>query len=432
MVSKSSQKPPYYHRVIDEQLDLFCNGLPAVAIEGARGVGKTATASQRARTIHDLDDSDQRDIIAAHPRLILDSRPPVLIDEWQRVPDTWNVVRRAVDDGAEPGRFLLTGSTSVRDLPIHSGAGRINSLRMRPMALCERLDESPTVSLADLLTGAEPEINGQTGLDLADYVDEILRSGFPGIRRLPAELRQIQLDSYLTQVVDRDLPELGVGSRNPMALRRWLTAYAAATSTTASFEKIRAAAESDAGDKPSRKATAPYRDALERLWLLDPVPGWKPTRNRIARLTEPPKHHLADPALAARLLGETRDSLLAGKSASGFPTIRDGSLLGAFFESLVTLSVRVYAQASGARVGHLRSYAGENEIDLIVERDDGKVVAIEVKLARNAQGGQVRNLHWLRSKLAENLLEAVVITTGSTAYRRPDGIAVVPAALLGP
>ena len=175
----------------------------------------------------------------------------------------------------------------------------------------------------------------------------------------------------------------------------------------------------------------PYRDVLERLYVLDPLPGWKPTRNHIARLTEPPKHHLADPALATTLLGLTSQQLLAGdEPASAIP--RDGTFLGALFESLVTQSVRVYAQAAEASVGHLRTYAGEREIDLIVERGDGRVVAMEVKLHPVATDKDVTPSQLAaradRSRPARRRRRH----DRPEAYRRADGIAVVPAALLGP
>jgi uncharacterized protein len=168
------------------------------------------------------------------------------------------------------------------------------------------------------------------------------------------------------------------------------------------------------------------------LYVLDPLPGWKPTRNHIARLTEPPKHHLADPALATTLLGLDSGRLLAGDEP-GIALPRDGTFLGALFESLVTQSVRVYAQSAEARVGHLRTFAGEREIDLIVERGDGRVVAIEVKLRPVPSDRDLAHLKWLREQIGDDLLDAVVVTTGSEAYRRAaDGIVVVPAALLGP
>ena len=210
-----------------------------------------------------------------------------------------------------------------------------------------------------------------------------------------------------------------------------MTAYAAASSTAASFETIRDAATSGQGDKPAKSTTIPYREALERLWVLDPVEAWLPTSNRISRLSSPPKHQLADPALATRLLGIDAGALLEGRPA-GPAVPRDGTLLGALFESLVTLSVRTYAQASEATVKHLRTAGGKHEIDLIVERADGRVVAIEVKLTRDPGDEDFKHLRWLAERLGDDLLDAVIVTTGSDAYRRADGVAVVPAALLGP
>jgi predicted AAA+ superfamily ATPase len=185
------------------------------------------------------------------------------------------------------------------------------------------------------------------------------------------------------------------------------------------------------GRKLNRKAAGPYRSVLERLWILDPLPAWLPTRSHLTRLSAASKHQLADPALAARLLGAGAPALLDNEEL-GPPLPRDGTLLGALFESLLTLSVRVYAQHAEARVGHLRTYSGEHEVDLIVERRDGRMVAIEVKLKRTVGDGDLRHLKWLRGKIGDELLDSVVITTGESAYRRADGIAVVPAALLGP
>lgn len=219
--------------------------------------------------------------------------------------------------------------------------------------------------------------------------------------------------------------------RNPAGLRRWMTAYAAATATTTSFEKIRAAATGGDGEQLSKDAALPYRTILERLWILDPVPAWQPTRNHLSRLSAAPKQHLVDPALAARLLGATRGALLENQEL-GPPIPRDGTLLGALFESLVTLCVRVYAQNAEATVGHLRTFSGSREVDLIVEGPTKRVVAIEVKLKRTIREEDVRNLRWLREKIGDELLDALVISTGDAAYRRADGIGVVPAALLGP
>lgn len=422
----------YRRRVIDAELDELTAGLPAILLEGPKGIGKTATASARAGAVHALDDPAQRSIASADPTRMLAGTPPVLIDEWQFVPECWDLVRRSVDGGAPPGSFLLTGSASRNDLTTHSGAGRIVTVRMRPLALAERLDEPPTVSLAALLTGDRPPVSGTTTARLDTYVEEILASGFPGLRALSNRLLRAQLDGYLSRIADRDFAELGHAIRAPATLRRWMTAYAAASSTTASYEAIRDAATAGQSDKPAKTSTIAYRDVLERLWIVDPVEAWLPTRNRFAQLSPPPKHQLADPALAARLLGVDADALLSAAAPTRVAVPRDGTLLGNLFESLLTLSTRVYAQAAEASVFHLRTARGTHEVDLIVERPDGRVVAIEVKLTRTPTDGDVRHLTWLAEKLGDDLLDAVVITTGKEAYRRRDSIAVVPAALLGP
>jgi predicted AAA+ superfamily ATPase len=172
-------------------------------------------------------------------------------------------------------------------------------------------------------------------------------------------------------------------------------------------------------------------DTLTRLRILDEVPAWIPSHNHLNRLTQAPKHQLADPALAARLVGATRTSLLRGTGETFTPL--DGTYLGQLFESLATLSVKVFAARLPASVSHLRLDSGRREVDLILERDsDRAIVAFEVKLAGDVNYEDVKHLQWLRGELGEQVVDAVVLTTGPAAYRRPDGIAVVPLGLLGP
>lgn len=422
----------YLPRVVDAELDELLPALPALALEGAKGVGKTATARRRARTVHALDAPGALALYEADPRRLVVGEPPVLLDEWQRVPASWDLVRRAVDDDPSPGRFILTGSAQATAGATHSGAGRIVRLRMRPLTLAERGIGEPTVSLRDLLSGRQPLLEGATSVGLEQYAEEICRSGFPGIRSLSDRALRAQLDGYVERVIDRDIEEeVGRPVRAASALRRWMTAYGAATATTAAYDVIRDAATPGEGDKPAKATTQAYREALERLWVLDPVPAWLPTSSHLRRLGAAPRHHLADPALAARLLGVETDALLDA-STRGPLTPRDATLLGQLFESLLALDVRVYAQAAEARVGHLRTHGGEHEIDLIVERGDHRVLAIEVKLAHTIRDDDVRHLRWLKDQLGDEVLDTIVVTTGTDAYRRPDGIGVVPAALLGP
>ncbi|KGN37866.1 hypothetical protein N803_12460 [Knoellia subterranea KCTC 19937] len=290
------------------------------------------------------------------------------------------------------------------------------------MALHERGVGQPSVSLGRLVRGEESDVRGTTEMSVLDYFEAIERSGFPGINRQPRRLVRGHLETYLQRIIDRDLPDVGLAIRRPETLRRWLAAYAAASSTPTSYTRILDATTSGDGSQPAKTTTIAYRDHLTQLWLLDPVPGWSPARNPLARLQQAPKHQLADPALAARLLNLSAHTLMTGPGAP---------MAGPLFESLATLTVRVAAQAAEARVGHLRTRNGDHEVDLVVEGPDGQVVGIEVKLAANVSDADVRHLRWLRGQLGDDVVDLMVITTGTTAYRRSDGIAVVPLALLG-
>ncbi|MCT2248658.1 ATP-binding protein [Kocuria rhizophila] len=420
----------YTRRIVDLELDDLFGEVAALALDGPKAVGKTTTAEQRAAGLVKLDSKAVREPVVADPRIILRRPRPLLVDEWQKVPEVWDVVRRAVDEDAAGGQFLLTGSASPQDGTVqHSGAGRIGRLRMRPMTLTERGLVTPTVSLAAVLTGRDA-IQGESTMGLPEYVEEIVASGFPGMRGLSSRARGFQLDSYLRNAVKRDVPEQGLAVRRPEAMMAWLRAYASASSTTASYSQILDAATPVHSDKPARATAESYRQVLASLWLLDPVPAWTPTGSPMTRLGQAPKHHLADPALAARLLGLGADALLGGKGEPLRP--QAGSLLGTLFESLVTLCVRVAAQAAEADIAHLRTRNGDHEVDLVVVRPDGGVVGVEVKLAAAVSDSDGKHLRWLRDQLGSRFVDGLIITTGPTAYRLMDGIAVVPLALLGP
>jgi uncharacterized protein len=425
-------EPRYQRRILDDDLDELMPELAAIAIEGAKGVGKSATAARRSKTTLHLDESDDRQSLQAFPARFESDAPPILLDEWQRYPPSWDLVRRSVDVNSAGGRFLLTGSATPVEGPMHSGAGRIVRLRMRPLSLAERqLQPNEVVSLGDLLTGERNPLTGESPMTVEDYAGEILASGLPGLRGLGERARNMQLDGYLERIFDVEFADQGHRVRRPATLKGWLSAYAAATATTMKYNAILDAATPGLSDKPSRATTLVYRDVLERLWLLDSLPGWLPTWNQVVRLAQGPKHHLADPAFAARLLGVTYRGLLTNE-VQGVAQIRDGLLLGGLFESLVTLSVRVYAQRRSATVHHLRTANGDHEVDLIVEGEDRRVVAIETKLSASVEDHDVRHLHWLLKTGGSRIADAIVVTTGKYAYRRPDGIGVVPAALLAP
>jgi len=298
------------------------------------------------------------------------------------------------------------------------------------MTLEERGITTPTVSLSSLAIGDRTVKGDILNFGLQEYVQEIIASGFPGIRSLSERARRTMLDSYLANIVAKDFPEAGHQVRKPDSILAWLKAYAAATATTTSYEKIRNASNPSKGTIPVKKTTQNYIEVLQMLRILDEVPAWLPGSNFLSILGQAPKHHLADPALAARALGMTKERLLSGENGSIiYPGA--GQLLGALFESLATLCIRVYAQAMGAQLFHLRTKDTRHEVDLILLTPEGKIVGIEVKLSPTVTSEDVKHLLWLKENAKAEVIDLIVITTGGTAFRRTDEVAVIPLALLG-
>lgn len=445
MPSSLSAGRSYTPRILDGELDILLAGLGAVAIDGAKAVGKTATAIRRASRTVRLDEAAVAQVVRAAPEAALRPPFPVFFDEWQHVPAIWDAVRHLIDDDPTPGRVLLAGSAAppTKARPTHTGAGRIVTRRMRPLAISERLeaagfpaDSRATISVRALLTpGSRPALHGESLWTLTDYAREIVASGFPAIRTLSPVLRRAQLDGYVSHLITRDVQEANGAAANPATVQRWVQAYAAATATTTSLEKLRDVASAGDGGPPAKTTALRYRDALERLFIYDPVAAWKPGGTALSRLGEAPKIHLVDPGLSAHLLGIDEEALLDGASTplvNAVPAVRDGGLFGALFESLVALSMRTYAQAIDVEHRYVRTHGGEHEVDGLLVRRDQRCVAYEVKLAGTVTEDDVRHLRWLKERLGDQLLDAIVVHTGPAAYRRNDGIGVVPAALLVP
>ena len=409
---------------------------PAVAIEGVKGVGKTVSTKRIAATVFELDRPKDYDQVLNMPDILVAKPAPVLIDEWQRIPAVWDYVRRAVDDDVKPGSFLLTGSIACTDTNIHSGAGRIVRRRMYPLSLAERDIEKATVSITELLSSSEPfshAIYGKTDIGSKDYINEIAASGLPGLRKYSVENRKIALDSFFSNLLSHDFKQQGIRIRQPETLLRWLRAYASAVSTDAGYMEILDASTGGENNKPAAKTTIAYREALENLWLLDELSPWVDGENFFAGLKMSPKHYLADPAFAVYLLG-LDEKILAG--GSGWPSQAErfdekyGSLLGRLFESLIHLSLNTYANVNNARLFFVKTHKGDREVDFIIQKDS-KIIACEVKFSPSAGMSDGKHLKWLINKLGKDCRDAMIITAGGVAYRRADGIAVVPAALLG-
>ena len=422
----SSDIPRYADSTLFEILPY----LPAIMIDGAKGVGKTHTAKRFAQTVVQLDKKSERIALANDYDRLYRETPPILLDEWQYLPEVWDRVRRMVDDGISLGSIILTGSIQSKDPTLHSGAGRIVRMRMRPLSLAERIQQPPLITLKECLEGSIPEkIDGKSPFKYEDYMNEVVRSGFPFIYQTNEEVRTRHLNSYVDNIINREFTKQGVRVRQPGKLLNWMQAYAAATGTTTSYNKMLDAATAGEDDKPTKETTIAYREALRSLWLIDELPCWGEGENLFGRLKQTPKHYLADPALEARLLRLSAHDLITGIANTPHDP-EYGSIAGRLFESLCIMSLRTYAASLDADVEYLRTGNGTHEIDAIVQKDQS-IVAIEVKMAAYITDTDVRHLNWFEEKVGTRVKEKIILTTGDRAYRRPDRVLVVPAALFG-
>lgn len=432
----------YRSRIVDDRLGWLVDNSPAVMVRGARGVGKTTTALRHARSVVNLENDDTLAAVQADGELILAEEPPVLVDEWKRYPACMNVVKGVVDSDRSPGQFIFTGTPSHPRAPnIHTGAGRFTLLTMRPLTLTERSDVTPTVSLNDLALGQAADINASCALTQRDYASLLLASGLPHICEQPDDLRAAYIEGYLELLVERDIKDVVNGRAvrvPPGALVRWLRAYSEAIATDASFATLSRHSKQQEGETLGKEALSFYRGVLEDLGVVDAMAAWAPPLAPLSNCKTAERHHLVDPALAAHLLGITDVQQLLGDTKHGIgPQNRERTIFGAFFESMVAQSVRVYAEANGSRcfwLGTMRQggTSDPHEVDLVVVGKNRKVVGVEVKSGTDVDDHDARHLRWLRNQLGLRWADGVVVYAGANAYRRDDGIAVVPAALLGP
>lgn len=415
---------PYLLRVADDALASRLVAMGAVLIEGVKGCGKTETARRAAASEVLLDVDPQAVMKAAiDPGLLLDGPTPRLVDEWQRVPAVWDAVRRSVDRRGLPGQFILTGSaTPSADVQRHSGAGRFGVLRMRTMTLAEKQATTPGVSLAGLFAGEQVHAANCT-LQLREYLHHIAVGGWPFLVGASEAAAIDFLDGYLDVIVERDMNEVAGGPRNPRLVRRFLHAYAQLVSHPAMVATIlRRAHEGDhTSSGPSRNTAEGYLDALSRMMIIDDVPAWDPSVRSSKRLTATPKRHLADPSLAAALLGMSSTRMLDDLLTAGF-----------LFESLVAHDLRIYGAALGATCFHYREAEGRLEVDYVIETREGDWIGIEVKLGEAGVDRAADALLRLAQRVPRPPKALMVVTGGSLAYQRPDGVLVIPLGLLGP
>lgn len=416
-----------YSKYLNELLAVF----PAISVEGLKGIGKTVTSTDAARTVFSLDKEPDLAIIRNDADALTASNRPVLVDEWQKFPAVWDRIRRLVDDGASPGSYILADSSLDKTLPIHSGAGRFVRMKMYPLSFEERGIERPTVSLNRLLLQPKPhslKISGQSRIEIDGYIREIFMSGLPAIRKYANGKRRIALQTYIDYLIEHDFPSTGIRIKQPANLKRWLRGYAAAVGSDASYTDILNASTAGDGEKPAGGTTLAYREALQNLWLIEELQPWSYGENYFSRLKQTPKHYLADSAIAATMLN-LDERMLMDKRETKLDT-KYGNISGRLFESLVFQSMEAYACVNEAELSYFKLQNGDREVDFIIQKGSS-IIAVEAKMTAGVAENDVRHLKWLKSRMGDQLLDAIVIYTGGIAYRRDDGIAVVPLALFG-
>lgn len=411
----------YVPRIVDDEISRALTASGAVALRGARAVGKTESARRLAASELRLDSSDPRALLArTQPGSALDGPAPRLLDEWQVVPVLWNEVRHAVDDRRATGQFLLTGSAWPNDDQLlHSGAGRFAQVTMRTMSLAETGDSTAAVSLAGLLSGDLPL--AESAADFTALVGRLVRGGWPGWFDADETAAMSRARSYLTDIAEHDFPTVAGPRRDPRRLLAFLRALAGLSSQPASQAAITRRMNEDSAGVGA--AAVPELFGLaQRLYLVEDQPAWSPTLRSRTALLQTPSRHLADTSLAAALLDAGTDRLLSEPSTLGF-----------LFESQVVHDLRVYVQAMGGRgVFHYRDAKARDEIDAVVEASDGRWIAVEVKLGLGQVDAAAANLLRVVAKVSRPPEACVVVIPSGVAYRRPDGVLVVPLTVLGP
>lgn len=419
----------YRPRLIDGRVEEHLSAFGAVCIEGPKWCGKTWTSSYHCASEVYIGDPannfQNRQLAELSPDLVLDGEAPRLIDEWQEVPPLWDAVRYRVDKTGRKGQFILTGSATPNHKGIlHSGAGRIARLRMRPMSLFESGDSSGAVSLEALCRGElAPAATGE--VELRRLIGLIIRGGWPGSLGLAPEQAALLPAEYLNAVIDDDVYRMDGIKRDSAKMRLLLRSLARNESTTATnktlVRDIRAVDEEDIDPA----TVAAYLDIFRRLFITDDLPPFSAGIRSSVRVKQAEKRHFADPSLACALLRATPEVLLG-----------DLETLGFLFEALCERDLRIYAEAFGAGLYHYQDYRNQ-EIDAVVELPDGSWSAFEIKLGANQIDGAATKLLEIRRRFEADpkgrppAALCVICGLSSAAYRRPDGVFVVPITALG-
>ena len=418
------EKKGYRPRIIDNKIEEYLGVFGALCIEGPKWCGKTWTSSFHSRSEIYLGDPagnfQNRNLAELSPDLVLQGEPPRLIDEWQEVPPLWDAVRFHVDQSSEKGLFILTGSSTPNHKGIlHSGAGRIARIRMRPMSLYESGDSSGMVSLGDLCADRmESVMTGE--VRLTDLIGYILRGGWPASLGLSIKEASLLPRQYLDAIVDDDVYRIDGVKRDTTKIRLLLRSLARNESTTATNRSLKNDVKEKDDEDIDVDTIASYLDIFSRLFLIENQQPFSLKIRSSVRVKQAEKRHFADPSLAAALLGATEEKLLG-----------DLNTLGFLFEALCERDLRIYADAFGGQLYHYQDYQNR-EVDAVIQLPGGEWCAFEIKLGANQIDEAAAVLVKLKNDIAKEpggippKVLCVVCGMSNAAYKRADGVYVVP------
>ena len=420
----------YLPRIIDKQLEEYLEAVGAVLIAGPKWCGKTTTGEQHAKSVLKLQDPDKRagylTTAEVKPSLLLKGENPRLIDEWQEAPVLWDAVRNSVDERGEEGLYILTGSTSVDESKIrHSGTGRIARLVMYPMSLYESKESNGKVSLSELFNNKEYDIDGATSeLSIEDLVFAACRGGWPSSLKKKSDKAKLFVSgSYINNICDSDASTVDGVKKSPNRVRAILQSYSRNISTLATDRTIADDVIANYSDI-SDPTLSSYIDALEKLYVIDDLYGWCPAIRSATAMRSGHKREFCDPSIAIAALGLSPDALLQDLNTFGF-----------IFECLCIRDLKAYSNSLGGKVSYYHDRYGL-EADCVLHLSDGRYALIEFKLgSRGIEEGaeHLVELNKLikeannknKAKISEPSFSAV-ITGGEIAYKRNDGVFVIP------
>jgi uncharacterized protein len=418
------EKQTYLKRIADQLLQERLRSSGAVLVEGPKWCGKTATATRVSKSQLFMQDPDKSAsyLMAADtkPSLLLQGDTPRLLDEWQSAPVLWDAVRFMVDQrGGRPGQFILTGSAVPQDDAVqHTGTGRISRLMMRPMSLFESLESNGMVSLRSLFEG-EINLEGFSDVSIESIASAIVRGGWPASIGDEESIALRHAVDYVEAIINADISRVDGVDKNPARVRALLRSYARNIATMATIRTIRDdIALGDADTSVSEKTISQYLTALDRIFVTENLPAWNPVLRSRTAIRTSAKRHFVDPSIAAAVMRITPSRLL-----------EDFHYFGFLFESLCTRDLRVYAEAIDGQVFHYRDASGL-ESDTVVCLNDGRWAPIEVKLGTRAIEEAAEHLLELKVKVDTRKMREpsflMILTATEFAYRRDDGVLVVP------